>query len=149
MSKSTRKSVLPATKSHGYEFQGPPGALVLSLGLPLVCYLAALTLAKLKEEAGWPQDGIWGLASVRVSGFVLAYYLLSLVLQAALPGLVQQGVKLRSGARLEYKFNAFSSAVTILLGAAIGTYLDGADFALWTFIWDHYTQLITANLAIA
>ncbi|KAL8869421.1 MAG: hypothetical protein Q9198_007891 [Flavoplaca austrocitrina] len=168
MSKSTRKSVLPATKSHGYEFQGPPGALVLSLGLPLVCYLAAfvcndvsgcpipsalhprsLTLAKLKEEAGWPQNGIWGLASLRVSGFVLAYYLLSLVLQAALPGLVQQGVKLRSGARLEYKFNAFSSAVTILFGAAIGTYLDGADFALWTFIWDHYTQLITANLAIA
>lgn len=98
--------------------------MVLSLGLPLVCYLAAfvcndvsgcpipsalhprsLTLAKVKEEAGWPQNGIWGLASLRASGFVLAYYLLSLVLQAALPGLVQQGVKLRSGARLEYKFN--------------------------------------------
>lgn len=98
--------------------------MILSLGLPLICYLAAfvcndvsgcpipsalhprsLTLAKVKEEAGWPQDGLKGLASLRVSGFVLAYYLLSLVLQAALPGLVQQGVKLRSGARLEYKFN--------------------------------------------
>ncbi|KAL8729720.1 MAG: hypothetical protein Q9166_004548 [cf. Caloplaca sp. 2 TL-2023] len=164
MSKGARKSVLPAN-THGYEFGGPLGAFAISLLLPIVCYLAAfvcndvsgcpipsalhprsLTLAKVKEEVGWPHNGIWGLASFKVSGFVLAYYLLSIVLQAALPGVVQQGVRLRSGARLEYKFNAFSSAVTVLFGAAIGTYLNGPDFALWTFIWDNYTQLITVNL---
>ncbi|KAL8648672.1 MAG: hypothetical protein Q9210_004845 [Variospora velana] len=130
------------------------GAFAATFGLPIVCYLAAflcndvsgcpvpstlhprsLTLAKLRNEAGWPQDGLQGLASFRVTGYVLAYYLSSLVLQAALPGLVVQGVKLRSGGRLEYKFN--------------GTYLQGPDFALWTFIWDNYVQLITVNLGIA
>lgn len=101
-----------------------PGAFAAICALPVVCYLAAflcndvsgcpvpsilhpqsLTLAKLKNEAGWPQDGLQGLASFRVTGYVLAYYLSSLVLQAALPGLVVQGVQLRSGGRLEYKFN--------------------------------------------
>ncbi|KAI4204172.1 MAG: hypothetical protein LQ350_001363 [Teloschistes chrysophthalmus] len=168
MSKNARKSVLPAKKSHGYEFGGPLGAFAISAVAPFICYVAAflcnetsgcpipstlsprsLTLKKLKEEAGWPQDGLLGLASLRVTGYVLAYYLFSLVLQAALPGLVVQGVQLRSGARLEYKFNAFSSAVTVLLIAAVGTYLQGPDFALWTFIWDNYVQLITVNLGIA
>ncbi|KAL8698477.1 MAG: hypothetical protein Q9224_001834 [Gallowayella concinna] len=167
MSKGTRKSVLPA-KTHGYEFGGPPVVFAASFVLPIICYLAAfvcndisgcpvpsalhlrsLTLLKLKEEVGWPHDGVRGLASLKVTGFVLAYYFLSLILQAALPGIVQQGVQLRSGARLEYKFNAFSSAVTVLLGAAVGTYLKGPDFALWTFIWDNYTQLLTVNMVIA
>lgn len=73
----------------------------------------SLTLEKLKEEVGWPQDGFWGLASLRVTGYVLAYYFLSLVLQAALPGVVTQGVKLRSGARLEYKFNGMHPDIEI------------------------------------
>lgn len=38
--------------------------------------------------------------------------------------------------------------VTLAVAAA-GTVLHGPDFPLWTFIWDHYTQLITANLGIA
>ena len=39
--------------------------------------------------------------------------------------------------------------MTIVGAAGIGTLLQGADFPLWTFIWDNYTQLITANLGIA
>ena len=36
------------------------------------------------------------------------------------------------------------------LGAAtIGTILQGADFPLWTFIWNNYPQILTANLAIS
>ena len=33
--------------------------------------------------------------------------------------------------------------------ALIGTTLQGADFPLWTFIYDNYVQLITTNLGIA
>lgn len=33
--------------------------------------------------------------------------------------------------------------------AAAGTFLQGPDFPLWTFIWDNYSQLITVNLGIA
>ena len=39
--------------------------------------------------------------------------------------------------------------MAVLLAAAVGTFIDGPDFILWTFIWDNYVQLITANLGIA
>ena len=100
------------------------GAFATSFGLPLVCYLGSflcndvagcpipsilhpsiLTLEKLKKEAGWPEDGILGLGSFKVTGFVLAYYFSSLVLQTILPGEESQGVVLTSGGRLKYKFN--------------------------------------------
>ena len=44
---------------------------------------------------------------------------------------------------------AFTSALLTLGGAAIGTIFQGADFPLWTFIWDKYPQILTANLTIA
>ena len=43
---------------------------------------------------------------------------------------------------------AFLSAVLILSGCGVGTYLYGADFVVWTFLWDNYLQVITANLVI-
>ena len=45
--------------------------------------------------------------------------------------------------------SAFSSAVLVLLVAGIGTILQGPDFILWTWIWDNYLQLLTANVAIS
>ena len=124
MSKSQRKSTLPAKPSHGYEFGGPLGAFATSFGLPLVCYLAAflcndhsgcpspstlhphsLSLAKLKDESGWPEDGMLGLASLKVTSWLLAYYLFSLLLQAVLPGAEVEGTELQSGGKLKYKFN--------------------------------------------
>lgn len=37
----------------------------------------------------------------------------------------------------------------ILTSCAYGTYLYGANFVVWTFIWDNYVQVLTANLLIA
>ena len=42
-----------------------------------------------------------------------------------------------------------NSAIIILTAAFVGTLTEGADFALWTFIWENYVQILTANLAIA
>lgn len=44
---------------------------------------------------------------------------------------------------------AFNSAVCVVMVAVAGTVIQGPDFPLWIFIWDNYTQLITANLGIA
>ena len=44
---------------------------------------------------------------------------------------------------------AFSSAITTLLIAALGTAMRGSHFVLWTFIWDNYVKLLTANLGVA
>jgi delta14-sterol reductase len=44
---------------------------------------------------------------------------------------------------------AFSSTLVQLAACAIGTYLYGSDFAVWTFIDRNYLQLYTANLILS
>ena len=119
--------------------------------LPLVCYVFAflcndvsgcippsltepstLTLDTLKKEVGWP--GVTGLLNTQAVVATFGYYTLSLALQAFLPAREVQGTVLASGGRLTYRFNAFASAMFILTIAAAGTFLQGADFPIWTFI---------------
>lgn len=38
--------------------------------------------------------------------------------------------------------------ITVLI-ALLGTVLQGPDFVFWTFIWDHYIELISVNLCIS
>ncbi|KIV80344.1 hypothetical protein PV11_07850 [Exophiala sideris] len=157
-----------AVKVHGYEFGGPLGAAGIVFGLPLLVYTTVflcndvsgcpapallnpktLTLAKLKAQTPWPENGLSGLFNFQVIAWTLAYYALSLALQLFLPGEEVEGTTLRTGGRHHYKFNAFNSAVLILAGLAIGTAVNGADFVVWTFIWDNLPQLVTANLLVS
>ena len=145
---------------------GRPGAFFISAGLPFAVYLSAflcndvtgcpvpsslhpssLTLETLKRETAWP--GFAGLASLKATSWILAYYAFSLALQVVLPGHEVEGIELSSGGKLKYKFNAFNSALVTLGIAATGTALQGVDFPLWSFIWENYVQLITANIGIA
>jgi delta14-sterol reductase len=75
-----------------------------------------LTLEKLKEEVGWPADGILGLVNFKVTAVVLGYYLFSLILYRVLPGEEVEGIPTPSGAKLKYKFN--STSLSISLGSA-------------------------------
>lgn len=108
-----------------------------------------MTLAKLKAQTPWPKEGLVGLFDAGVTGWVLGYYLLSLALQLLLPGQEATGTVLGTGGRHHYKFNAFNSAVLVLAGLAAGTAAQGADFVVWTFIWDNLPQIVTANLLIS
>ena len=58
------------------------------------------------------------------------------------------GVKLTSE-KLAKIYVAFRSALVTVGIAGIGTVIQGPEFPLWTFIWDHYVQIITANLGVA
>lgn len=103
------------------------GAFGISFGLPILCYLftflcndisgcpvpsvlspSTITIKALKQEVGWPSNGVWGLASWDVSAKVLGYYLLSLILHRVLPGERAEGVELACGGKLKYKFNSWS-----------------------------------------
>ncbi|KND87802.1 Delta(14)-sterol reductase [Tolypocladium ophioglossoides CBS 100239] len=152
-----------------YEFGGPPGAAAIVVGLPVLMYLfyfacndvsgcpapalldpRALSWATLKSQIPWPQDGVTGFASWVATGWTAAYYLLSLVLYRVLPANEVYGTKLReSGRPLRYRLNAFHATVVQLAACAVGTYLHGADFVVWTFIDQHYLQLLTANVVFA
>lgn len=155
-------------EQHGYEFGGPLGAFGVTFGLPLLTYLtyfacndvsgcpapaflnpSTLTLEKLKAQTPWPEEGVLGLCSLEVFGWTLAYHGLSYALQLLLPGTEVEGTQLGTGGRHTYKFNSFNSAILILFGLAVGTFVYGAEFAVWTYIWDHLIELLTANLIIA
>ena len=109
-------------EKHGYEFGGPIGASLISFGLPIACYAFAFlcndvsgapppslvhpstfSLEKLKQETGWP--GFSGLCNTQAIVATLGYYFLSLVLNAVLPAQEVEGVELRGGGRLKYRFN--------------------------------------------
>jgi Delta14-sterol reductase len=145
------------------------GAAAIILGLPiLLCVLylgcndvsgcpapallqpSTLTWDALKAQIPWPERGVWGLASWDATGWTALYYLLSLALYRVLPATEVHGTKLReSGRPLLYRFNAFGASVVQLAACAAGTYLYGADWAVWTYIADHYLQLLVANLMLA
>ncbi|PWY95796.1 c-14 sterol reductase [Aspergillus sclerotioniger CBS 115572] len=163
----TKVPIQPVPEKRGYEFAGPLGAFGIVFGLPVLVYSftflcndvsgcpapsllhpSTLSLDQLKAEVGWPEAGLAEFYDTRVTLWVLSYYLLSLVMQVFLPGQEADGTELACGGRLRYKFNAFLSAVLILAGCAVGTYVHGADFVVWTFLWDNYLQVITANLLI-
>ncbi|KAK9435902.1 delta(14)-sterol reductase [Metarhizium brunneum] len=165
-SKTAAKSA-PPTK-HGYEFFGPPGAFGISFGLPILVYVFTfvcndisgcpapsllgprpLSLEQLKIEVGWPQNGIWGLASWEATGAVLAYYLLNLILYRVLPATEVDGTVLSSGGRLKYRFNTFYSNTVTLAALAAGTVAQGAEFPVWVFISENYLQILTANIGIS
>ncbi|KAJ6005555.1 Delta(14)-sterol reductase [Penicillium sp. IBT 35674x] len=167
-SKSSKPQGQPVPEKRGYEFGGPLGAFGIVFGLPILVYVftfvcndvsgcpapsllnpSTLSIDQLKREVGWPKEGVTGLFDLDVTLWVLSYYAFSLFLQISLPGQVLEGVPLACGGRHKYKFNAFPSALIILGSLAAGTYMHGADFVVWTFLWDNYVKVITANLLIS
>lgn len=74
--------------------------------VPILLSPSDFTWETLKSQIPWPQDGLWGLASWKVTGWLLAYYMLSLVLHVVLPANEILGTKLKqSGRPLKYRLN--------------------------------------------
>ena len=115
---------------HGFEFGGPLGAVGMTVGLPILCYLFAfacndisgcpapslltghVNLEAIKQDIGWP--GFEGLFSLEATAWVLAYYLLLVVLFVAIPAPEVEGVEMRTGGKLTYKLNGrYSSSLAI------------------------------------
>ncbi|GAQ09530.1 delta(14)-sterol reductase [Aspergillus lentulus] len=152
-----------------YEFGGPLGAGAITFGLPLLLYVFAfacndvagcpipsllhirsITWEKVKADTGLVNASIANFFSWEVTLVTIAYYILGLLLWRILPAKQVHGTKLvHHGRPLLYRFNAFSASVVILVICAAGTYLQGADFPVWTYITDNYVQLLTANILIA
>lgn len=66
----------------------------------------AFTLDKLKDEVGW--QGFSSLINLQALAATTGYYFFSLFLNAVLPASEVEGVQLRSGGRLKYRFNGRS-----------------------------------------
>ncbi|KAI8943411.1 Delta(14)-sterol reductase [Plenodomus lindquistii] len=165
-SKTDKVAKAIAEEPHGYEFLGPPGAFVISFGLPVLVYVFtflcndisgcpapsllhpySLDFDQLKKEVGW--TGFSGLINFNAFLGTLSYYLLSLALYRFLPAEEAHGTELKSGGRLKYRFNAWNSALFIMTLLGAGTVAQGAEFPVWTFIASNYVGILTSNILIS
>lgn len=143
-------------------------------GCPIPSLLSTdrLTWANVKADTGLLNLSISNFISWEVIFITVVYYIYSLFLWRILPAKEVHGTKLvHHGRPLLYRFNGmytspvtfsskhrrglriitiafFASVVTLVICAA-GTYLQGAHFAVWTYITDNYVQLLTANILIS
>ena len=96
---------------------------------------------------GWP--GFAGLLNLQTFVAVLGYYASSFILYAILPATIAEGTELRSGGRLQYRMNAFNTAIFTLSIFLAGTVVQGASFPGWTLITSNYVPLLTSNVIIS
>ncbi|KAI5781653.1 Delta(14)-sterol reductase [Peziza echinospora] len=157
---TTQPAAAPAVRTkQKYEFFGPPGAFVISTSISLLTYLShffitaspsvpppqflSAPIESLKAAFTSPETPLF---SLNVLLAYVAYFLGLVLLQHILPGPYVQGVLLPDGkTRLTYKLNAIHTSIFILSVCAYGTYFHGgANWVLWTWLWENNLALITS-----
>ncbi|KAF8189800.1 ERG4/ERG24 ergosterol biosynthesis protein [Mycena galopus ATCC 62051] len=153
----SKETLNPRTTT--YEFLGPPGALLISIGVPVTTY--ALYFGCSEQSGGCPptiaperisqalSDPAWwkGLWDTQAALMYLAWYAFCLVAWAILPGARVAGTTLRTGEKKLYKINAFSTLL-LALGLTSGLiYRNGPQS--FTFFYEKFVGFITASIIMS
>ncbi|KAJ7451157.1 ERG4/ERG24 ergosterol biosynthesis protein [Mycena latifolia] len=147
------KQTLLNPRTTSYEFLGPPGALLITLGVhPNLCSLLRLlrSFGRLSPDTGPSpyflalSDPAWwkSLWDTQAALIYLAWYTFCIVIWAILPGDRVEGATLRTGGKKQYKINAFSTFV-LTLGLTLGT-IHRCGPELFTFLHDNFVGFVTA-----
>ncbi|KAI6037960.1 ergosterol biosynthesis ERG4/ERG24 [Pisolithus marmoratus] len=144
-----------------YEFLGPPGAFLVTIGVPAMSY--ALYFGCSETSGGCPPsldiiptriaaavtDKAWwmGLWDTQAFFMYVAWYMFCVVAWAVLPGDWIEGVQLRTGGKKQYKINAFSTFL-LTLGITTG-YIMRFGPQSFTFIYHKWVGFITAALVMS
>ncbi|TFK74093.1 ERG4/ERG24 ergosterol biosynthesis protein [Pluteus cervinus] len=160
-SKDQKQELNPRTKS--FEFLGPPGATLITIGVPSMIY--TLYFACSEASGGCPAPGLFSDPSAlleRVSSALsspewwaslwdteatiiyFAWYAFCIVAWAILPGDWVEGTTLRTGGKQKYKINAFSTYF-LTLGLVTGWILRFGPES-FTFIYEKWLGFVTASL---
>lgn len=123
-SKSAAKTADLNPRTTSYEFLGPPGALFVTLTVPLITY--ALYFGCSEAAGGCPPDlstvpnqirvalsnpgFLRGLWDTEASLMYLAWYTFCVVAWAVLPGDRVEGTTLRTGEKKKYKINGMGNS---------------------------------------
>ncbi|KAJ6513163.1 ERG4/ERG24 ergosterol biosynthesis protein [Mycena sanguinolenta] len=157
MSKPKDSVLNPRTTT--YEFLGPPGAFLITIGVPITIY--ALYFGCSEQSGGCPpafvperislalSDPAWwkGLWDTEAALMYLAWYAFCLVSWAILPGDLVPGTTLRTGEKKLYKINGFSTLL-LALGLTCGLiYRNGPQ--AFTFFYEKYVGFITAAIIMS
>ncbi|KAG6377700.1 ERG4/ERG24 ergosterol biosynthesis protein [Boletus reticuloceps] len=144
---------------------GPPGALLVTVGVPLMTYLLyfgcsesagacppsyvfspSLLAAHIQETI---TDSQWwaSLWDTEAALIYLAWYAFCVVAWAILPGDWVEGLTMRNGQKKKYKINAFSTFL-LTLGITTG-YIIRYGPESFTFLYDKWLGFVTASLIMS
>ncbi|CCM01906.1 uncharacterized protein FIBRA_03977 [Fibroporia radiculosa] len=163
----------PRTK--GYEFFGPPGALFVTLSVPITTY--ALYFSCSEATGGCPPaistpaildvlgDWSWwkNLWDTEATLIYLCWYAFCVVAWYILPGDWVEGVPLRTGGKKKYKINGKLThswrCIDLMFSVAFSTFLLALGLTsgyIWrygiesfTFIYDKWVGFVTAALLMS
>ncbi|KII86809.1 hypothetical protein PLICRDRAFT_43470 [Plicaturopsis crispa FD-325 SS-3] len=144
-----------------YEFLGPPGALFVTVTVPLLSY--ALYFGCSEEFGGCPPPlatippllsqalstpSSWkALWDTQATLLYLAWYAFCIVAWYVLPGDWVEGVTLRTGEKKKYKINAFSTFL-LALGLTVGAIVRFGPSS-FTFLYEKWVGFVTAALLMS
>ncbi|KAG8803867.1 erg24, C-14 sterol reductase, partial [Serendipita sp. 399] len=149
----------PRTTS--YEFLGPPGAFLITTLTFIFPYTFAFACSE--KAGGCPRsfselpaqfmdvlsDVDWWKAQWDPEGFAayFAWYAFTIVAWAVIPGDWVDGLPLRTGERLQYKINAFSTMLLAL--GIVGGLIFTRGPSSFTYIYEHWVGILTGATANA
>lgn len=154
----TSTTVLNPRTTH-YEFLGPPGALLVTVFVPITAY--ALYFGCSESSGGCPprisypavidtlsDPSFWkSLWDTQAALIYLGWYAFCVLAWAILPGDWVEGSQLRDGGKKLYKINAFSTFL-LTLGLTSG-YIWRFGPESFTFLYDKFIGFVTASLLMS
>lgn len=153
MPKPNRK-LNPVTKNP--DFGGVPGALLISIGLPLLCNVLYFTCNEKGCPASWTSlEPIYTqlkekpLISLDAFLVYIAWVAALIFLDRVVPGVEAYGVTLRDGTKLKYKFNG--KAVMVILFSLLSArfVITYGRLPELVFVYENLLQLLNSSLLIA
>lgn len=132
-------------KTTHYEFMGPVGTFFMSLGLPCVVVglyvLCGHESCSLTLEPSLPH---WkDVFHPHALTIIVAWFLLQAILSLLPIGKVTKGTKLRDGAQLTYRMNAFYAFVVSHVAFLVAYFYFDLQVS---FVYDHYLALAIAAM---
>ncbi|KAF4571506.1 erg24, C-14 sterol reductase [Pleurotus pulmonarius] len=154
------KDLNPKTTS--YEFLGPPGALFITLAVPITTYALYFGCSEASGGCPPPNFSQWspiissslsnpewwkGLWDTEAALIYLAWYAFCVVTWAILPGDKVDGVVMRNGQKKQYKINAFATFLCAM-GVTSGIIIRYGPQS-FTFFYDKWLGFVTASIAMS
>ena len=140
-------------KTTHFEFSGPVGTFVISTGLPVL--IIALYFAC--NANGCPANGaavwqqIWSTRwlSREALGAYLTWLLGLMVLDVIVPGATVPGTTLRTGKKLQYKFNGTRIILLLAITLAYRAWATAWELPELQFIYNHFLEIANSTLVVA
>ncbi|ESK94667.1 c-14 sterol reductase [Moniliophthora roreri MCA 2997] len=162
MSANSKKNANLNPRTTSYEFLGPPGALFITLAVPLTIY--GLYFGCSEETGGCPPPNFstypdritlalsnptfWkGLWDSKATAIYFGWYAFCVAAWAVLPGAEIEGTTMRTGEKKRYKINALSTFL-LALGITSGIIYNYGPGA-FTFLYERWVGFATASILMA